>query len=214
MAGGALQSGPGAHGAALITDEVLTGFRLGDGLADVIPEADLACMGKVIGAGLPIGAFGGREALMSQIAPAGPVYQAGTLSGNPLVMAAGVAMLDELAGGAVHSRLDDLGGRLQKGLEAAIKEAEISASVTRVGSMVSLFFRATSPTDFAEAQESDTAAFGLFHGAMLQRGVMLPPSQFETWFVSAAHGEAEIDETVAAAREALATAAEAGSRRA
>lgn len=207
----ALQSVPRAQGALLISDEVITGFRLRNGLCDLLPAADLACMGKIIGAGLPIGAFGGRAELMSQIAPAGPVYQAGTLSGNPLVMAAGVAMLDELKDGSVHAKLDRLGERLQSGLESAVREAEVIASVSRVGSMVSLFFRGGSPTDFDEAQESDTVAFGAFHGAMLERGIMLPPSQFETWFISAAHGDAEIDQTIAAARESLAVTVDASS---
>ena len=140
---------------------------------------------------------------MSLLAPEGPVYQAGTLSGNPLVMAAGVAMLDAIADGKVYDRAEQLAGHLENGLRAAIKRSEAPASVTRIGSMLTLFFRPTPPRDYAEARESDTALFARFHGAMLARGVMLPPSQFETWFVSAAHTESEIDATVRAAHEAL-----------
>jgi glutamate-1-semialdehyde 2,1-aminomutase len=203
----ALQSEPHAHGALLIADEVITGFRLGYGLSNVLPEADLVCLGKIIGGGLPIGAFGGREDLMSQIAPAGPVYQAGTLSGNPLVMAAGCAMLDALADGTVHARAGELAKHLQNGLQTAIKRAEVTATVVRRGSMLTVFFRAGAPRNFAEAAESDTSLFARFHRAIIERGILLPPSQFETWFVSAAHSEADVDETVKAAHEALREAA-------
>jgi glutamate-1-semialdehyde 2,1-aminomutase len=199
----ALQRVPRAHGALLIADEVITGFRLRNGLSGTLPAADIVCLGKIIGGGLPVGAFGGRTELMSRIAPEGPVYQAGTLSGNPLVMAAGVAMLDALASGAAHRRADQMASHLENGLHAAIKRSGVPASVTRAGSMLTLFFRAEAPTNYAEARQSDTASFGRFHRAMLERGVMLPPSQFETWFVSAAHGEAEIDVTVKAAHDAL-----------
>jgi glutamate-1-semialdehyde 2,1-aminomutase len=203
----ALQAIPRQHGALLIADEVITGFRLRYGLSNVLPEADLVCLGKIIGGGLPVGAFGGRAELMSQIAPEGPVYQAGTLSGNPLVMAAGAAMLDALADGSVYQRIGEVARHLENGLNAAIKRAEVEASVIRVGSMLTVFFRNEVPQDYAEARESDTAAFGRFHGAMRERGVLLPPSQFETWFVSAAHTETEIDETVRAAHEAMREAA-------
>lgn len=203
----ALQELPRAHGALLIADEVITGFRLRYGLSDLLPTADLVCLGKIIGGGLPVGAFGGREELMTLIAPSGPVYQAGTLSGNPLVMAAGVAMLSELASGKVYRRVEELARHLENGLVAAIHRAEAPASVARVGSMVTLFFRPERPADYAQARESDTGMFSRFHGAMLERGVMLPPSQFETWFVSAAHTEADIDTTVNAAHEAMRLAA-------
>ena len=203
----ALQELPRAHGALLIADEVITGFRLRYGLSDLLPTADLVCLGKIIGGGLPVGAFGGREELMTLIAPSGPVYQAGTLSGNPLVMAAGVAMLSELASGKVYRRVEELARHLENGLVAAIHRAEAPASVARVGSMVTLFFRPQGPADYAQARESDTGMFSRFHGAMLERGVMLPPSQFETWFVSAAHTEADIDTTVNAAHEAMRLAA-------
>ncbi len=207
----ALQTIPASRGALLIADEVITGFRLRYGLSALLPGADLVCLGKIIGGGLPVGAFGGHADLMKLIAPEGPVYQAGTLSGNPLVMAAGIAMLDALADGKVYGRIDELARHLENGLRTAIRRSEAPASVTRVGSMITLFFRPERPRDYAEARESDTAMFGRFHAAMLERGVMLPPSQFETWFVSAAHTEADIDATVAAANEALRIAAPAGS---
>ncbi len=212
-----LQAVPKAHGALLIADEVITGFRLRFGLSGLLPGADLVCLGKIIGGGLPVGAFGGRADLMELISPAGPVYQAGTLSGNPLVMAAGAAMLDALEDGAAYSRAEELARHLENGLRVAIKRAEVPASVVRVGSMLTMFFRATAPRDYADARESDTGMFGRFHRGMLERGVLLPPSQFETWFVSSAHNEADIDRTVAAAggalRQAMADpAAQAGGR--
>jgi glutamate-1-semialdehyde 2,1-aminomutase len=203
----ALQQIPRAHGALLIADEVITGFRLRYGLSGLLPAADLVCLGKIIGAGLPVGAFGGRRELMSLIAPEGPVYQAGTLSGNPLVMAAGAAMLRELESGAIYKRIEDLARHLENGLTAAIRRAEAPATVVRAGSMVTLFFREGAPSNYGEARESNTGMFSRFHGAMLERGVMLPPSQFETWFVSAAHTETEIDATVNAAHEAMRLAA-------
>ena len=205
----ALQSVPRAHGALLIADEVITGFRLRYGLCGTLPEADLVCLGKIIGGGLPVGAFGGRASLMELIAPQGPVYQAGTLSGNPLVMAAGIAMLGALSDGSAYKRAEDLAVHLENGLAAAIRRANASASVIRCGSMLTLFFRPTPPADYAQARESDTAAFGRFHRAMIERRVMLPPSQFETWFVSAAHTEPDVDRTVRAAHEALALAVQA-----
>ena len=203
----ALQSVPRQRGALLIADEVITGFRLRYGLSGLLPGADIVCLGKIIGGGLPVGAFGGSTALMSLIAPEGPVYQAGTLSGNPLVMAAGVAMLDALADGRAHQRAQQLAGYLENGFRAAIKRADVPASVTRRGSMLTVFFRAASPANYAEARESDTAMFARFHGAMLKRGILLPPSQFETMFVSSAHTEPVIDETVRAAHEAFREAA-------
>jgi glutamate-1-semialdehyde 2,1-aminomutase len=203
----ALDRVPRAHGSLLIADEVITGFRLRYGLSGLLPDADLVCLGKIIGGGLPVGAFGGRAALMSLVAPEGPVYQAGTLSGNPLVMAAGTVMLDALADGKAYGRADELARHLENGLLAAIRRAAAPASVARVGSMLTLFFRPEAPHDYTAAKESDTAAFGRFHAAMLERGILLPPSQFETWFVSAAHQEADIDQTVRAAHEAIHEAA-------
>lgn len=199
----ALQAIPRAHGALLIADEVITGFRVRYGLSGMLPGADLVCLGKIIGGGLPIGAFGGRADLMDQLAPTGPVYQAGTLSGNPLVMAAGAATLDALAGGAPYARAEELARHLGNGLVTATKRAEVAASVVRLASMVTVFFRGGAPQDATDARESDTQAFATFHGAMRERGVFLPPSQFETWFVSAAHSEGDIDETVRAAHEAM-----------
>jgi glutamate-1-semialdehyde 2,1-aminomutase len=203
----ALQSVPKAHGALLIADEVITGFRFRYGLSDLLPEADLFCLGKVIGGGLPVGALGGKAAVMDLLAPLGPVYQAGTLSGNPLVTAAGAAMLDQLKQPGVYERLEQLGRHLENGLMAAIRRAEIKASIVRRGSALTLFFREAAPTDYAEAREADTGAFSRFHAGMLKRGVLLPPSQFETWFISAAHNETELDATVRAAHEALREAA-------
>ncbi|MCC6266049.1 MAG: glutamate-1-semialdehyde 2,1-aminomutase [Dehalococcoidia bacterium] len=205
----ALNTVPRAHGALLIADEVITGFRFRYGLSGLLPRADIACLGKVIGAGLPIGALGGRAEVMDLLAPLGPVYQAGTLSGNPLVTAAGAAMLDGLASGAVYSRLEELGRHLENGLNTAIRRAEIRACIVRRGSALTLFFRTGPPANYAEARESDTRAFSRFHAGMLKRGILLPPSQFETWFVSAAHSEDEIDATVRAAHEALREAANA-----
>jgi glutamate-1-semialdehyde 2,1-aminomutase len=199
----ALQRVPAAHGALLISDEVITGFRMRYGLSGLLPGADLYCLGKVIGGGLPVGALGGRAELMGLLAPEGPVYQAGTLSGNPLVMAAGTAMLDALADGAAYRRAEELARHLENGLVTAAGRAGTPAAVVRLGSMLTVFFREGAPRDYAEARESDTARFAAFHRAMLERGIMLPPSQFETWFVSAAHSEADIDETVKAAHEAL-----------
>ena len=141
--------------------------------------------------------------LMSQLAPEGPVYQAGTLSGNPLVMAAGTATLDLLCDGKAYARIEELARHLENGLGTAVRRAEANGSVVRRGSLLSLFFRSTPPQDYAEAAECDTATFARFHHGMLSRGVMLPPSQFEAWFVSAAHTEADIDRTVRAAAEAL-----------
>lgn len=203
----ALQTLPRKHGALLIADEVITGFRLRYGLSGILPGADLVCLGKIIGGGLPVGAFGGRAELMSLIAPEGPIYQAGTLSGNPLVMAAGVATLDVLASGAPYRRAEELARHLENALTAASKRAGVEAAVARVGSMLTLFFRAAPPRNYAEARESDTAKFAAFHAAMIARGVMLPPSQFETWFVSAAHTEDDIDATAFAAHEAMYEAA-------
>ena len=199
----ALQRIPAEHGALLIADEVITGFRMRYGLSGLLPGADLACLGKIIGGGLPVGAVGGREQYMSLLAPQGPVYQAGTLSGNPLVMAAGAAMLDQLSDGTAHARATQLAAHLENGITAAVKRAGIAATVVRLESMLTLFFRAGAPRDYEDARGSDTAAFGAFHRAMVERGVMLPPSQFETWFVSAAHTEADIDQTANAAHEAL-----------
>ncbi len=194
------------HGTLLIFDEVITGFRVGRGGAQerCAVRPDLTALGKVIGGGLPVGAYGGSRTLMERMAPVGPVYQAGTLSGNPLAMASGIATLDALAHiEGAYARLEELGARLAAGLERVAAEAGVTLSVARVGSMLTPFFRDGLPRNYAQARECDTAAFARFHAAMLDRGVLLPPSQFETWFVSLAHDEAAIDATIDAARAAL-----------
>lgn len=198
-----------AAGSLLLFDEVITGFRVGRGGAQARYRVrpDLTALGKVIGGGLPVGAYGGPRALMERMAPAGDVYQAGTLSGNPLAMAAGIATLDALvAEEDAYGRLEELGARLEAGLGRAASEAGVPLAVARVGSVLTPFFRASTPVNYAEARQSDTARFARFHRGMVGRGVLLPPSQFECWFISLAHDEAAIDETVAAAREALADA--------
>ena len=193
------------HGALLIFDEVMTGFRLAYGgaqaLFDITP--DLSTFGKIIGGGLPVGAYGGRREVMAKIAPEGPVYQAGTLSGNPLATAAGIAVLQELARPGTYERLEGTSARIAQGLRDLCAQRRIAASVNRVGSMWTLFFCAEPPFDYASAKKADTARFGRFFHAMLDRGVYLPPSQFESAFVSLAHGEAEIAKTISAASEAL-----------
>jgi glutamate-1-semialdehyde 2,1-aminomutase len=194
-----------ADGALLIFDEVITGFRLGRGGAQARfgVRPDLTTLGKIIGGGMPIGAYGGRADLMDLVAPAGPVYQAGTLSGHPLSMAAGIATLAELDD-ASYVRLDESARALAAGLAEAATTAGREVALTRVGSLLTVFFRSTPPVDAAEALDSDREAYSRFFRAMLDRGVLLPPSQFEAWFVSLAHGPAEIEATLRAAREALA----------
>ncbi len=164
---------------------------------------DLTTLGKIIGGGMPIGAYGGRADLMAHIAPEGPVYQAGTLSGHPLSMAAGVATLDLLTPD-FYRRLEATGADLEARLRAAAADAGRMIAISRVGSLLTLFFREGTPRNAAEALASDRDAYARFFGAMLDEGVLLPPSQFEAWFISAAHGEAEIDATVEAVRRALA----------
>ena len=198
------------HGALLLFDEVITGFRLGWGGAQerygVRP--DLTALGKIIGGGLPVGAYGGSHELMERMAPAGDIYQAGTLSGNPLAMAAGLATLDAVATEEdAYRRLDQLGVELAAGLMKAAVRAGVSLTVSRIGSALTPFFRERAPRNYAEAQQCDTDAFGRFHRAMLERGVLGPPSQFETWFVSLAHTEDDIARTVAVAEAALAEVA-------
>ena len=194
----------GKHGALFIVDEVMTGFRLAAGGACALYglSPDLVAFGKVIGGGLPVGAFGGRADVMDRIAPAGPVYQAGTLSGNPMAMAAGTATLELLAP-AAYARLEALSARLAGGLAEAARAAGAEVQVNRVGSMFTVFFAAAAVFDAASARRSDTGRFARFFHGMLERGVYLAPSQFEAAFVSAAHGEAEIDATIAAASEVL-----------
>lgn len=195
------------HGALLILDEVMTGFRLSLGgaqqLYNITP--DLTTLGKIIGGGLPCGAFGGRADVMDFLAPLGPVYQAGTLSGNPLAMAAGIATLQELMAkkDAIYPALEKTTATIAEGVAAIAREAGIPLTVNRVGSMFTWFFTPNAVTDFASAATSDTVAFGRFHRSMMEQGIWLPPSQFEAAFVSTAHGEAEIAATLTAARKAF-----------
>jgi glutamate-1-semialdehyde 2,1-aminomutase len=195
------------HGALLILDEVMTGFRLSLGGAQQLYgiRPDLTTLGKIIGGGLPCGAFGGRADVMELLAPLGPVYQAGTLSGNPLAMAAGIATLQELIAkkDIIYPALDGTTAAIADGVAALARAAGAPLTVNRVGSMFTWFFTAGPVTDFASAASSDTAAFGRFHRAMMEAGVWLPPSQFEAAFVSTAHGQAEVDFTLAAAERAL-----------
>jgi glutamate-1-semialdehyde 2,1-aminomutase len=195
------------HGTVLIFDEVITGFRVAYGGAQakygVVP--DLTTLGKIIGGGLPAAAFGGRRDIMQQLAPQGPVYQAGTLSGNPVAMAAGKKAISILARPGSYERLEQLGARLGDGLAAAVATAKVPACVSRVGTMLTLFFTPGPVTDYTSAKKSDTARFGAFFRAMRERGVFLPPSQFEAMFVSLAHTEDDIDLVLAAARDILAS---------
>ncbi len=195
------------NGALLILDEVMTGFRLALGGAQQLysVRSDLTTLGKIIGGGLPCGAFGGRADIMSYLAPLGPVYQAGTLSGNPLAMAAGIATLRELITreDELYAKLDRTTEAIASGVAALAKEAGIPFTTNRVGSMFTWFFTSHAVTNFASASRSDTNAFARFHRAMLEAGVWLPPSQFEAAFVSTAHGIAEIEATVEAARLVL-----------
>jgi len=185
------------HGALLIVDEVMTGFRVSRGGALELfgLDADLACFGKIIGGGLPVGAYAGKRELMQMIAPVGPVYQAGTLSGNPLAMAAGAAALSHLTSD-VYETLEMLGWRLQDGLQRACADAGVAAQVQRVGSMISVFFNAQPVTNFEDAQRSDKALFGKVFHALLDKGMYLPPSALEAWFLTSAHTEKDIDQTV------------------
>jgi glutamate-1-semialdehyde 2,1-aminomutase len=193
-------------GALLVFDEVITGFRLGLGGAQgqYRVKPDLTCLGKIIGGGLPVGAYGGRADVMARIAPEGPVYQAGTLSGNPLAMAAGCAALDALQAPGVYDRLASLTSRLTDGLAAAARAASVEVTINCVASMFTIFFCRGPVTDYASAKASDTARFARFFHGMLRRGVYLPPAQFEAAFVSLAHTELDVDNTLRAARKALA----------
>ncbi|MDP9141163.1 MAG: glutamate-1-semialdehyde 2,1-aminomutase [Pseudomonadota bacterium] len=195
------------HGTVLIFDEVMTGFRVGPrgaaGLYGVTP--DLTTLGKIIGGGLPVGAFGGRREIMGKLAPLGPVYQAGTLSGNPLAMSAGLALLRQLDSSALYAALEKTTAELLSGLRAAAAKASVGFTTTQVGSMFGLYFtNQPAPQSFAEVMRCDAAIFGRFFHAMLERGVYLAPSAFEAGFVSSAHGAEEIRLTLAAATEAFA----------
>jgi len=196
-------------GALLIFDEVVTGFRVarGGAAARFAVKPDLVTLGKIIGGGLPVGAYGGRRDLMQRVSPVGPVYQAGTLSGNPLAMAAGIATLDALADPGAYETLEERSRALEEGLAAAVAESGARARVQRVGSMLSLFFTDRPVRDYTSARQSDTAAYGRFFHGMLERGMYLPPSQFEAWFVSLAHSADDVARTVEAARQVLVPAA-------
>ncbi len=193
------------HGALLIFDEVMTGFRvaLGGAQAHYGITPDLSTFGKVIGGGMPVGAYGGRRELLSQIAPAGPIYQAGTLSGNPVAMAAGLAMLELIQAPGFHAGLADATNALCDGLEAAARDAGVPFSTTRIGAMFGMFFTDQYVDTYAQAVACDIGAFNRFFHAMLDRGVFLAPSAFEAGFMSSAHDPAIIEQTVAAAREAF-----------
>jgi glutamate-1-semialdehyde 2,1-aminomutase len=194
------------HGALLIFDEVITGFRIAYGGAHerygVRP--DLTCLGKIIGGGLPVGAYGGRREIMSHVAPLGGVYQAGTLSGNPLAVSAGLATLAALRTAGVYDRLERLGARAELGLTEAARKAGVPLTVNRVGSMLTGFFCEGPVTDWNSAKRADTKRYAAFFHAMLERGVYLAPSQFEAAFVSLAHSDADLEHAARAAGEALA----------
>ena len=193
------------HGAVLIFDEVMTGFRVGlgcaQGLFGITP--DLTTLGKVIGGGMPVGAFGGRRDIMQCIAPLGPVYQAGTLSGNPVAVAAGLATLEQIQQAGFYERLGATTRRLCTGLSDAASQAGIAFSAQSVGGMFGVYFRAEPPTSFAEVMRCDKEAFNRFFHAMLQQGVYLAPSAYEAGFVSSAHTEQDVDATLAAAAQAF-----------
>jgi glutamate-1-semialdehyde 2,1-aminomutase len=202
---GALRSLTRLHGALLICDEVMTGFRVAYGGAQQLLgiEPDITTLGKIVGGGLPVGAYGGRADVMDHILPAGKVFQAGTLSGNLLATAAGCATLRALRDDPPYERLEQLGARLESGLRTAAAEAGVVHQFARVGSMMTLFFAAGPVSDWPTASRSDSAQFARWFWNMLERGVYLPCSQYEALFVSAAHTEADIDATIASAREAL-----------
>jgi glutamate-1-semialdehyde 2,1-aminomutase len=198
-----------AHGVVFILDEVMTGFRVHAGGAQVLYgiEPDLTTLGKVIGGGLPVGAYGGRAEIMDRVSPQGPVYQAGTLSGNPLAMSAGLATLSLTEAPGFYEHLERLAARLADGLAAAAAAAGVPVTCHRVGSMQCVFFTPGPVLDWRSASASDTRAYATFFRGLLERGVYVAPSQYEALFVSAAHTEDDMDATVAAAREAFAEVA-------
>jgi glutamate-1-semialdehyde 2,1-aminomutase len=192
------------EGSLLIFDEVISGFRARAGGAQQVFDVkpDLTCLGKIIGGGLPVGAYGGRADVMELMAPSGPVYQAGTLSGNPLAMTAGLWCLNELSP-RLYRHLAKLGARLAAGLADAAREAGVAMQVNGFGSLITPFFTSQPVRDYESAASADTVAYGRFFRGMLDRGIYPPPSQFEAWFISAAHTEKDIDRTIKAAREVL-----------
>jgi len=193
------------YGALLVFDEVMTGFRvaLGGAQERFAIRPDLTTLGKVIGGGLPVGALGGRRELMEKLAPLGPVYQAGTLSGNPVAVAAGLATLKLVREPGFHARVEATTRRLVEGLAAEARQAGAAFSAQSIGSLFGLYFRAAPPASYAEVMQCDREAFNRFFHAMLEAGVYLAPSAYEAGFVSVAHGDAEIDATLAAARAAF-----------
>jgi glutamate-1-semialdehyde 2,1-aminomutase len=194
-----------ANGALLIFDEVMTGFRLAKGGAQerfrIAP--DLSCFGKVIGGGLPVGAFGGRAEIMDLLAPTGPVYQAGTLSGNPVAMAAGIAALQELGATDAYTKLEQLGSQLEKGMKEAAKSAGVPVQFNRCGSMFCGYFTTEPVHNLADAMKSDRERFKKYFHGMLEEGIYLAPSQFEAGFISTAHTRLDIEETVKAAAKVM-----------
>jgi glutamate-1-semialdehyde 2,1-aminomutase len=193
------------HGTLLIFDEVMTGFRLAFGGAQELfrIKPDLTCLGKIIGGGLPVGAYGGSRSIMDMVAPQGPVYQAGTLSGNPLAVAAGIAMLKQLKKPGAYARLEELSARLEDGLRNAALASGVPVQVNRAGSMFTVFFTAAPVTDFQSARASDLRRYGVFFQRLLERGVYFAPAQFEACFVSMAHSGRDVDATVRAASAAF-----------
>jgi glutamate-1-semialdehyde 2,1-aminomutase len=194
-----------ANGALLIFDEVMTGFRLAlngaQGRFGI--EPDLSCFGKIIGGGLPVGAFGGRAEIMDLLAPAGPVYQAGTLSGNPLAMAAGIAAIKELSAVNAYALLEESGAVLETGMKSAAKSANIPVQFNRIGSMFCAYFTNQPVHNLAAAMKSDRARFARFFHGMLHEGIYFAPSQFEAGFISTAHNAADIDKTIGAAARVM-----------
>jgi glutamate-1-semialdehyde 2,1-aminomutase len=200
----ALRAVTAEHGALLIFDEVISGFRAAPGGAQALAgvRPDLTCLGKIIGGGLPVGAYGGRTDLMNLVSPAGPVYQAGTLSGNPLAMTAGIWSLDHLTP-RLYRTLSALGTRLAAGLAGAARDAGVPLQVNAVGSLLTPFFIDRPVRDYRTATSANTEHYAKFFRGMIARGVYPPPSQFEAWFLSAAHTTKDVDKTIGAARGAM-----------
>ncbi len=200
-----LRDGTRRHSSLLIFDEVMSGFRVAYGGAQALfgVDPDLTCFGKIVGGGLPVGAYGGKKEIMAHIAPEGPIYQAGTLSGNPVAMAAGIATLNALCAPGFYEALEKTSARLAEGLQRAIDSTETAATINRVGSMMSLFFTDRTVKNFDDAKTSDLERFSRYYRQMHSAGIYLPPSQFESLFVSAAHSPADIDQTVKAAASAM-----------
>ena len=195
------------NSALLIIDEVITAFRLHNGSAQELfgVQGDLTTMGKIIGGGVPVAAYGGSAELMNHVAPLGPVYQAGTLAGNPLAMRAGIATLKELSKPGLYEGIEELAGRLTSGLEDALRSAGITAQVNKIGSLSTVFFAPEPVVNYTDAKRSDTKMYARFFREMLQRGIFLAPSQFESAFVSAAHTPADIERTITAASDVFKT---------